>query len=221
MCCALLATGGASLGAAGHEERRRGGRRGPPPPVSPPPVCRSVEALAAVLVPVAVHHHADDDEEDAAQHGEEYGEEYADGAHPFLDLAHWRRERGTRSQGAAGEQQVSQRQASRASLTSEQLDVVHAGQGDLLLLLRLFLLAAQHRQLVELQGDDVVVVCTVTETLRRYVRTFCSLSWVTSPWKSQCVHEHAYTQLVKGLDTPYEFNVFYFILTTIDVAVSH
>lgn len=79
-----------------------GGRGGPPPPVSPPPVCRSVEALAAVLVPVAVHHHADDDEEDAAQHGEEHGEEYADGAHPFLDLAHWRRERGTRSRGAAG-----------------------------------------------------------------------------------------------------------------------
>lgn len=41
---------------------------------------------------MAVDHHADDDEEDAAQYGEEHGEEDGDGAHPFLDLAHWRRE---------------------------------------------------------------------------------------------------------------------------------
>lgn len=61
-------------------------------PRFPPASSCSVEALAAALVPVAVEHHADDNEEDAAQHREEHGEEDADGAHPFLDLAVWRRE---------------------------------------------------------------------------------------------------------------------------------
>lgn len=72
----------------------------------PPTFCRLVEALAAALVPVAVDHRADDDKEDAAQHGKEHCEEDADGAHPFVGLAHWRREEdtvmGTQSQYQAG-----------------------------------------------------------------------------------------------------------------------
>lgn len=39
-----------------------------------------------------------------------------------------------------------------------QVDVVNSGDGELLLLLLLFLSAPLHRQLVQLQGDDVVVV---------------------------------------------------------------
>lgn len=44
---------------------------------------------------MAVDHSADDDEEDAAQHGEEHGEEDADSTHPFVGLAHWRKEEDT------------------------------------------------------------------------------------------------------------------------------
>lgn len=111
---------------------------------------------------MAVDHYADDDEEDAAQHGEEYGEEDGDGAHPFLDLVHWRRE-GDGVTESRGEQRKAGATGSRrrVSLTSEQLDVVHAGYGDLLFLLLLFLLTPQHRQLVEFQGDDVVVICSM------------------------------------------------------------
>lgn len=150
----------------------------------PPPACCSVEALAAALVPVAVDHCADDDEEDAAQHGEEHGEEDADSTHPFVGRAHWRKEENTvtrtQSQWQAG------RQAGSAGLTSEQLHVVHAGQGDLLfLLLCLFLLTAQHRQLVELQGDDVVVICAMAETLTSYLRFF--FSFFVAVYKYTCI----------------------------------
>lgn len=105
---------------------------------------------------MAVDHHADDDEEDAAQHGEEHGEEDGDGAHPFLDLAHWRREGDSVTESRGGD-----RERERVSLTSEQVDVVHAGYGDLLFLLLLFVHTPQHRQLVEFQGDDVVVICSM------------------------------------------------------------
>lgn len=48
----------------------------------------SVEALASTLFPLTVHHYPDDDEEDAAQHGEEHGEENADAAHPLFHGTH-------------------------------------------------------------------------------------------------------------------------------------
>lgn len=88
-----------------------------------------------------------------------------------------------------GGEGVIQTQWLQGGLTSEQLNVVHAGEGDLpfLLLLRLFPLAAQHGQLVELQGDDVVVVCS-----RRDINTLWELS--VSTWTCTCTW-------VRSLDT--------------------
>lgn len=48
----------------------------------------SVEALASTLFPLTVDHYTDGDEEDAAQQGEEHGEEKGDAAHPLFDGTH-------------------------------------------------------------------------------------------------------------------------------------
>lgn len=93
VCCTLLVTGSASPAKV---------------LVSHHLFAVSVEALAPALVPVAVDHRANDDEKDAAQHRKEHCEEDAKGAHPFVGLAHWRREEdtvmGTQSQWEAGMQ---------------------------------------------------------------------------------------------------------------------
>lgn len=52
------------------------------------------------------------------------------------------------------------RESKCVCLTSEQFNVIYTGYGYLLFfLLFLFLFTPQHRQLVEFQGNDIVVIC--------------------------------------------------------------
>lgn len=119
------------------------------------PSSRSVEALASALAPVAVDQHANHDDEDATQHGEQHGEKNGYAAHSFFILAHWKR--------AAVRRQVAtwweEGKRVRVYLTSEQFNVIHTGYGYLLFLLFLFLFTPQHRQLVQFQGNYIVVIC--------------------------------------------------------------